>query len=163
MHCSLSQAVSLVFQRTLASTEAKVSNHWTCLHCLPEPLRHSHPYMPIHTAHTCRLKAEGDAGAATGPQASGKSVSQACLDMAHPSPPYPWQTRCLWWQKGKSWWKRGRREERIETPGRELRRKERRKKGRKERAGGNDGRKREARKGKRVSKHWRGKTKRQKI
>ena len=46
--------------------------------------------------------------------------------------PYPWQSRCLWWQKGKSWWKRGRREERIENPGRELRRKERRKKGRKE-------------------------------
>lgn len=94
---------------------------------------------------------------------TGVSVSKACLDTACPSPSYPWQNKCLRWQKGKSWWKRGRREERIETPGRELRRKERRKKGRKEQAGGNDGRKREAGKGKRVSKHWRGKTKRQKI
>lgn len=71
MHHSLSQALSLGFQRTLASTEAKVSSIWTPLHCLPGPLTCSHPYTAIHTAGTCGLKAAGDAGAATGPQARG--------------------------------------------------------------------------------------------
>lgn len=162
-HCSLSQALSLAFQRTLASTEAKISSLWTPLHRLPGILRCSLPHMAIHRGGTCELKAEGAAGAATDPQESETSVTQACLDTAHPSPPCPWWTRYLQWQKGKYWWKRGRREERIETPGRELRRKERWKKGRKEQAGGNQGRKSEAGKGKKVSKHWRGKTKRQKI
>lgn len=69
MHRSLSQGLSLGFQRTLASTDSKVSSLWTPLHCLPGPLTHSHPYMAIHTAATCTLKAAGDAGAASGPQA----------------------------------------------------------------------------------------------
>lgn len=81
MHRSLSQALSLGFQRTLASTEAKVSSLWTPLHCPLGPLTCSHPYVAIHTAGTCALKAAGDAGVATGPRARGMSASEACVDM----------------------------------------------------------------------------------
>lgn len=63
--------------------------------CLPGPLRCSHSYVTIHTAGTCGLKAAGETGSVNDPLESGMSVSQIFLDMACPSPLYPWQTRHL--------------------------------------------------------------------
>lgn len=164
MHHSLSQALSLGFQRTIASTEVKVSSLWT-LCCVSQELLG----VPAPTWQSTQLL-----------PVDWKQQEKQELWLG------PWQVGCLclrfFWtwhvlllstpgRLGASCSIRGSPDGREGGEKREYKlqgecwegKKEERKEGRKEWARGNDGRKREAGKGKRVSKHWRGKTKRQKI
>ncbi|KAJ7421029.1 hypothetical protein BTVI_19685 [Pitangus sulphuratus] len=89
---SLLRALSLGFQRALASTEVQGLQPLNPLLCLIGPLRCSHPYMAIHTAGACGLKAAGEAGSVTGPQSvsrafSGHGMSFSSLPLADEVPP----------------------------------------------------------------------------